>query len=116
MVCGVSVDTDDVNVAASTIDDWFEGPPVGNTTKVANPTTDPVAGVLSKVLEDTVTIACATADAVIEYKLSTSNVWVTYAAPIATTAWAVGPLVLNIRATKANMLPAAINVAYNVTV
>lgn len=111
----VSIDTDDANVQAETKNNWFESPNVGTLTQVGAITPTPAAGTLSKASTENVTVACATAGATIEYKLSTESAWKTYAAGIATAGWPAGRLVLNLRASKAGMGSRTLNVTYNVT-
>lgn len=111
----VSIDTDDANVQAETKNNWFESPNVGTLQQVGAITPTPAAGTLSKATTENVTVACATAGATIEYKLSTESVWKTYATGIATASWPNGRLVLNLRASKPGMGSRTLNVTYNVT-
>lgn len=111
----VSIDTDDANVQENTKTTWFESPNVGTLQQVGAITPTPAGGTLSKGTTANVTVTCATADATIEYKLSTESVWKTYASGIATASWPNGRLVLNLRASKAGMGSRTLNVTYNVT-
>ena len=114
----VSVDTDDSNVSAATKNTWFDSPNVGTLTKVEAPVANPASGTLSKATVTKVAITSGTAGAVIEFKLSNSEVWNTYNSTdqIATTGWTTGKnVVVNVRATKVGMATSTANFTYNVT-
>lgn len=113
----VQADTDDPNVPKATLDAWFESPNVGTLTKVEAATLTPPAGdTISKATTANIVVASDTADAVIEYKLSTSAAWTTVpAAGIPTADLPNGRVVLNIRVSKTGMAASTTNAAYTVT-
>lgn len=114
----VTIDTDDPNVTQAVKDTWFDSPNVNTLVKVEAPTSTPVSGTISKAATTKIALASATDDAVIEWKLSTEEVWHTYedVGQVPTTAWTVGSIVVvNARATKVGMAPATANFTFKVT-
>jgi len=111
----VAVDTDDAHITDTIKNSFFSSPNVGTLQILGAVTATPVSGTLSKGITTSVTIACATAGATIEYKLSTASVWSTYSAGISTAAWVVGKVVVNVRASLTGYATANVNFSYNVT-
>lgn len=112
----VQIDTDDPNVATATKETWFDSPNVGVLTKCAVPVASTASGALSKAVTTSITVTVASpAEAVIEYKLSDQEDWNTYSAGIATAGWAVGTVILNLRASKTGYAASYANYTYAVT-
>lgn len=109
------IDSDDAHVDATILANWFDDPNVGGKEKCAAVTSNAPSGDLSLGATPTITLACATAGATVEYKWSTSSVWVTYATPIDTsTLTAPSTVILNTRAQKTGLLSSTKNFTYTV--
>lgn len=111
----VQIDTDDTNVASDTKATWFNSPNVGVLVPCSAAYASADNGTLSKASVATVTLDTATDEATIEYKFSTSETWLTYSAPIATSDWTNGMTILNMRVSKTGRAPAYSNATWNVT-
>lgn len=110
----VAVDTDDVHITQAVKDTWFASPNVATLSVLGDITATPANGTLSKATTANVVLACATADATIEHKLSTEAAWTT-GTSVATAGWANGATVLNVRASKTGYAPKTANFVYTVT-
>lgn len=111
-----AIETDDPNADPTMLANWFDDPNVGARVKCAAVTSDAPSGDLSKAAVATITLACITSGASIEYKWSTSNIWLAYSAPIATSGLTADTtVILNTRAQKAGLLSSTTNFTYAVT-
>lgn len=111
----IAVDTDDAEVDAAVITNWFASPIVDTSPAIPAVFATPYTTTLSKAVTTEVELECAEAGATIEYKLSTELTWNTYSAAISTTTWTIGAVILNMRASKTGFAPTYSNMVYNVT-